>query len=256
MKCQYCGSELPNGTKICSVCGSPVEAVGGTIYAGGNDAADNAPYMNTVPQPSYGNGQGNNNFYQPQNSIPDYNQQQFNQPMGNIPQMQNAPQMNNYNYTGQPQMVQNGQMPFQNDFGQQPLIPLQPNMTKRQLLNLPNLAKIKKDINGVAVLGYICVFATIAYNLFMAENPAGLIDAAILLGLTLGIQLKCSRVCAIALLVYSIINFAICVAAGSANGFLIVLVGAYAVKATSDFNKYWKSYKNTGGIPPVISNRK
>lgn len=253
MKCQYCGSEIAEGTRICNVCGSPVVLSQETFYASKDASAynqQNAPDYSA--QQNY-SGSQNNDFYQPQNHIQNYGQQ-FNQPMGGneVQGIPNVPQGNDFN---QQQMFSGVQPPLQNSFGQ-PLIPVQPNLTKKEFINLPNLAAVKKDIKGVAIFGYICVAATIIFNLAMS-NMGGLLDAAVLLALSLGIHLKYSRGCAIALTVYSIINMIVCIVVlGSPNGWLILAVGLGAMKATSYFNKYWQSYITTGGIPPVLPKHK
>ena len=248
MKCQYCGSEIPNNTSICNVCGSPVEVPQGNAYANGSDPYGQQTAQNYIPQQNFNGGQ-NNNFYQPQNPVQNYGQQ-FNQPMGgnDVQGIPNVPQGNNFN---QQQMFPGVQQPMQNNFGQ-PLIPVQPNLTKKEFIKLPNLLTIKRDIKGAAIFGYVCAAATMIFNLAM-DNPGGLIDAVILLALSLGIHFKYSRGCAIGLTVYSIINMIVCIVAfGRPNGWLILAVGLGAMKATSNFNKYWKSYITTGGIPPVL----
>ena len=91
MKCQYCGFDLPNGTRVCSVCGSPVPISQGTVLADSEDLTYNQSYVpNSPPQQNYNNAP-NNNFYQPQNPDPNFGQQ-FNQPNGNFnPPMNDVP---------------------------------------------------------------------------------------------------------------------------------------------------------------------
>lgn len=245
MKCQYCGFDLPNGTRVCSVCGSPVPISQGTVLADSEDLTYNQSYVpNSPPQQNYNNAP-NNNFYQPQNPDPNFGQQfnqpngNFNPPMNDVPPIPNAFPDNNFN---QPLSDPNGQ----------PLIPCAPNLTKEQFVQLPMFDKINKSIKSSAITGYVCAGITAVFNLVLG-NPSGLIDVAILLGLSLGIHFKKSFACAVAILVYSIINIIVClVLLGRTGGILILFVGIYSVKATSQLNKLWKSYITTGGIPPVI----
>lgn len=244
MKCEYCGCDLPNGSKICGVCGSPVQISQGTIIADSDDSAYNQSYVSNSPSPQSYDNVPNNDFYQPQppysNFDGQFNQpnENFGQPMNDIPPMPNAFPDNNFN---QPLIDSNGQ----------PLIPCAPNLTKEQFVQLPMFDKINKSIKSSAITGYVCAGITAVFNLVLG-NPSGLIDAAILLGLSLGIHFKKSFACAVAILVYSIINIIVClVLFGKTGGILILFVGIYSVKATSELNKLWKSYITTGGIPPV-----
>ena len=116
--------------------------------------------------------------------------------------------------------------------------------TKKEFLQLPENAKLKKELRTSAIICYICAGITLLVGLFAAENPYVFIDVALLVGLGLGIHLKQSKACAIALVVYAVINTVIGLAStGRFSGWLILLAGVYAVIYTFKLDKAWKQYR-------------
>lgn len=116
--------------------------------------------------------------------------------------------------------------------------------TKKEFLQLPENAKLKKELRTSAIICYICAGITLLVGLFAAENPYVFIDVALLVGLGLGIHLKQSKACAIALAVYAVINTVIGLAStGRFSGWLILLAGVYAVIYTFKLDKAWKQYR-------------
>lgn len=72
----------------------------------------------------------------------------------------------------------------------------------------------------------------------------GLIDVAILVGLGVGIHLKQSKVCAIILLVYAVVNAVlVTMQSGTFGGWLPLIAGIYAVIYTLKLDKAWKAYQ-------------
>lgn len=110
-------------------------------------------------------------------------------------------------------------------------------------------ADIKKNITGSAVALYVCsgitLFAAIAVSLFGIDIMAGVIDAILMLGLALGIQIGKSRACAVIILVYSIFNCLYSlVTTGRLSGYLIIIAAVYATIATFKARKEYKEYIN------------
>lgn len=91
---------------------------------------------------------------------------------------------------------------------------------------------------ATAILCYVCAGITAISSLVF--NPYGLIDAAILLGIALGMHLGKSRVCAILLLVFSIIECVVCLVLTYSFPFWWLVAG---ISALVTFNKIEKQYK-------------
>lgn len=74
---------------------------------------------------------------------------------------------------------------------------------------------------------------------------AAALDAFLLLGLALGIHIGKSRVCAVIVLVYSILNclYAL-ISTGKMSGYLIIIAGIYATIYTFKARKEYKEYIN------------
>lgn len=88
-------------------------------------------------------------------------------------------------------------------------------------------APLKKGIKTWSIVAYVLVGLNVVIALL--ANPWMLLDAALLLGLSLGVHLNKSKGCAIALLVYSCINAVIgLIGSGTVSGWWwIVLAVSY-----------------------------
>ena len=106
--------------------------------------------------------------------------------------------------------------------------------------------KIRKNIRGSAILRYFSAAITGVVAVLM--NPFMLIDAVIVLALGLAIHLKQSRVCAVLLLAYGVINCLIMlVGTGRLSGWLIILAGVFAVIYTFQLEKEYRAFQESGG---------
>lgn len=95
----------------------------------------------------------------------------------------------------------------------------------------------KRNINSIAYLCYFCAAITTIFGIF--TEPLAIIDAVILAGLALGMQLTKHRVFSILLLIFSIIEMILGIFAGSYPvWWLAAGIAAFVV-----FNKIEKKYK-------------
>ncbi len=131
--------------------------------------------------------------------------------------------------------VYNPESPFNPDGTPVP-IPGQP-VSRAEFINTYAPKSIKKDIVNIAVVCYVCAGATFLLSLF--TNPWGIIDALVLLAPAIGMHIKKSRACAIAIFVISIIECIIGLLAGSVP-YLWLIAGIFAFIT---FNKIEKKYK-------------
>ncbi len=116
--------------------------------------------------------------------------------------------------------------------------------TKQELLNLPENAKMKKEIKTIAIISYICAGLTAAVMIGANGNFTAIVDVLLLIGLGLGIQLKQSRVCAILLCVDGAVSVIVSLlAAGMPSGYLILIAGIFAIVYTFKLDKAWKQYQ-------------
>jgi len=90
---------------------------------------------------------------------------------------------------------------------------------------------------------------SIVLNLFVYNNPYGLIDCALIVICSLLIHLLQSRVAAIILTAYAALNvIVVTIQTGRLGGWWIAVVGIYAIIYTFKFQKAWKEYKNGGAV--------
>ena len=135
---------------------------------------------------------------------------------------------------------------FRNEYMSQPAQPIA--LTKAEFLDLPENAQLKKTIKSSAVILYVCAAITgLAGFLVLDAGAFILLDVAIMVGLGLGIHLKQSKGCAIALLIYSVVSCVLTIiSTGKVSGWLIIIAGIYAVSATFKLDKQWKQYRQQG----------
>ena len=116
--------------------------------------------------------------------------------------------------------------------------------TLKEFLDLPENAPNKKLLKTSGILCYICAGLTLLVGL-VSGNYLSVIDFLILLVLGLFIHLKQSKVCAILLAVYAVINVIIgFIAFQKFQGWLIILAGIYAVSSAFKLDKAWKEYQS------------
>lgn len=112
--------------------------------------------------------------------------------------------------------------------------------------------KDKGNIRAAAILGYICAGATLLLGVLM-QNYFIIIDVAIILGLSLGIHLAQNRVCAVLLLIYSLINVIFSLlATGQISGWWLIIVGVCGIIGTFDLHKNYQNYLETFAAQPTM----
>ena len=112
--------------------------------------------------------------------------------------------------------------------------------------------KDKGNIRAAAILGYICAGVTLLLGVLM-QNYFIIIDVAIILGLSLGIHLAQSRVCAVLILIYSLINVIFSLlATGQISGWWLIIVGVCGIIGTFDFHKNYQNYLSTFAAQPTM----
>ena len=116
--------------------------------------------------------------------------------------------------------------------------------TKAEFMALPENAALYNACRTSAIFCYICGAITLVLMCFVFGNWFSLIDVAVVVGLGLGIHIKQSRVCAIILLVYAVINTIYMTATvGRPSGWIILIAGIFAVIRTSQAESAWKRYQ-------------
>ena len=114
------------------------------------------------------------------------------------------------------------------------------SVSKKEYIEKYAPSALRKNINSMAIICYLCCAISVIGNLFILSNPLGLIDVAVLLALTLGVHLGKSKVCAIILLIVSIIECVFAtISLGTPSGWWWIVA---SVSAVSSFVKLDKQY--------------
>ncbi len=150
-----------------------------------------------------------------------------------------APQNNPY---GAPQDNPYG-APQNNPYG----APVTP-MSKEEFFE-NGATSFKKDIKFVLIICYICAAITAVFAV-VGGAYLGLIDAGLLLGVTLGLQFKKHKGFAIAILALAIFEVAMAILAGTFSGWLWIVAGVTAVMAFRKAEKEYAAYLSGMGAAP------
>lgn len=112
--------------------------------------------------------------------------------------------------------------------------------TKKEYRKNYTSAQMKKNLKTWSIFAYVLVGVNVLLAVFVDWTI--LLDAAILLGLTLGVHVGKSKGCAIALLVYSILSCLIAlIMNGSPSGWWWIVL---AVSYITTFKKIDEEYAN------------
>lgn len=123
-----------------------------------------------------------------------------------------------------------------------PPIEVDRNLSKGLFYSTLATDKVRKNIRNSAIVCYVCAALTGVVALLTSVTM--LLDVIIILVLGLLVHLKQSRVCAVLLLAYSIINTVITLlSTGSPGGWLLIIAGVYAVKSTFALEKEYQAFR-------------
>ena len=117
-------------------------------------------------------------------------------------------------------------------------------MTRREFLKTDEMSKVRKNLNGCAISGYIIAVLSFALNAFLFGEYITIVDSILLIILCLLIQLLQSRVASIILTIYAVFNMIMMsISYGRLAGWWAVVIGVYAIIYTFKFHKAWKEEK-------------
>lgn len=99
---------------------------------------------------------------------------------------------------------------------------------------------LKKNITSIAILCYICAGATFVASCL--ANPWGIIDALVLAAFALGMHLAKSKACAISILILSIVEVVLSLAAAGSFPFWWLVAGISAVVVFAKIEKQYEEF--------------
>ena len=116
-------------------------------------------------------------------------------------------------------------------------------VSRKEFINKYAQPSLRKNITSIAILCYVCAGLTFVVSCLL--NPLGIIDALVLAGFALGMHLGKSKVCAILILILSIIEVLLSLVSGSFP-FWWLIAGVSAVMTFSKIEKQYKSFIANG----------
>lgn len=212
MFCSKCGKELNSTAENCPYCGAPVEA-------------KEAQVIEQTPQAEHQNVSDGGENAQPQgqyySTAPEYEapKQDFNAPH------------QDYFFSNIPDDIDRS------------------SVSKKEYINKYAPANLRKSINSISIACYVLCGISIIGGLIMGSGWYVLIDAVILLAPVLGMHIAKSKVCAVILLVISIIECVLTsVMIGTVAGWWWIIASISAVSAFRKIDKEYNSFL-LGGNP-------
>ena len=107
--------------------------------------------------------------------------------------------------------------------------------------------KMAKELNACSIICYVAAAVTLGLGLVGGSVASVILDAVVLLGLGIWLQVTYSRIPAILLLAYSIINVVyVAVTTKQLGGWLILVAGILAVVYTFKAKKEYDNYLKGG----------
>ena len=117
-------------------------------------------------------------------------------------------------------------------------------MTRREFFKSNEMKKTRATINGCAFCGYAIALAGVIMNYVNYKTFNTLLDAVIIVAACLCIQLLQSRIAAIVLAVYSILNMVLVYfQTGKPGGYIVIALAIFSIVATFKFQSAWHKVK-------------
>ena len=124
-------------------------------------------------------------------------------------------------------------------------------MTRKEFLKSNEMKKTRATINGCAFCGYAIALAGVILNYVYYKTLNTILDAVIIIAACLCIQLLQSRVAAIVLALYSILNVVLVyIQNGKPGGYVVIALAIFAIVATFKFQSAWQKVKKGQAAQP------
>lgn len=205
MFCSKCGKEINDDAANCPYCGAPAEV----NFSKVNEQVPPAENQNVPEAGSRTQPQGQYYSTAPEYEAP---KQDFNAPH------------QDYFFSNIPDDIDRS------------------TISKKEYIDKYAPASLRKSINSISIACYVLCVISVIGGLIMGSGWYVLIDTVILLAPVLGMHIKKSKVCAVILLVISIIECVLTsIIVGTVAGWWWIVAAASAVSA---FRKIDKEYNN------------
>lgn len=204
--CNACGNQLPEEASFCPVCGQWRAQVAPFVAAQADQAnLDSTPRTNTFD-------------YSPENPLP---------PSG-YPVYAHSPSRREY-LPWATSAMRDHQLP--RSMGE---------CSRKDFIEKYAEPSLKKNITSIAILCYVCAGVTFVASCL--SNPWGIIDALVLAAFALGMHLAKSRACAISILILSIVEVVLSLAAAGSFPFWWLVAGISAVVTFAKIERQYKEF--------------
>ena len=118
--------------------------------------------------------------------------------------------------------------------------------TMKEFLTRPEGSSVRGALIAISVICFVFAVFNLIIGFVLDTFPWSIIDIVVLVGTGLGILLAHSRVAAIILLVYALFGTIYnLVLTGQLTGWLIIILGVFAVVFTFKAHKLWQEYQQT-----------
>ena len=128
-------------------------------------------------------------------------------------------------------------------------------MSEQEFAKYPSVAPMCSKISTAVGLYGVSAIIT-AVMILITRTYSSLIDIGLLILLAVWLHMKKSRVCAVIMAIYGVLNFVLMTMQnGKASGYLGVIAAYCAVAGTFQYQAAWKKYQSDGELPPIKSRK-
>lgn len=119
-------------------------------------------------------------------------------------------------------------------------------MTRREFLRTDEMKSIRANIIICAIFGYVIAVGSVILNIAMTKEYGVIYDAVFLVIMCILVHFLQSRIAAILIAVYAVLNLIIMfIATGKPGGIVVLVLAIYAIVYTFRFHSAWSKYKKS-----------
>lgn len=119
-------------------------------------------------------------------------------------------------------------------------------MTRREFLRTDEMKSIRANIIICAIFGYVIAVGSVILNIAMTKEYGVIYDAVFIIVMCVLVHFLQSRIAAILIAVYAVLNVIIMyISTGRPGGIVVLVLAIYAIVYTFRFHSAWSKYKKS-----------
>ena len=126
-------------------------------------------------------------------------------------------------------------------------------MTRREFLRTDEMRNYRLNIIMCAIFGYVIAVGSVILNIVYTKECSVIYDAVFLIVMCVLVHFLQSRVAAVLIAVYAVLNIVIMyLATGKPGGIVVLVLAIYAIVYTFKFQSAWRKYKKSAADTTAV----